>query len=92
MGAVTVRLHVGEAAIASLATAAARRVPGVVAYRADPAQTPEGTDVAVAVVTRLGHNCRDLAAAVQQAVTTVLAEQAGIAARVQVTIAEVLLD
>ena len=48
--------------------------------------------MAVAVVTRLGHNCRDLAAAVQQAVTTVLAEQAGIAARVQVTIAEVLLD
>jgi uncharacterized alkaline shock family protein YloU len=91
----SVRLHIGDAAVASMATAAARQVPGVVAHRAEVVRTAvdtEGTEVAVTLVTRWGHNCRDLAAAVQQAVTLALAEQAGIAARVQVTIAEVLLD
>lgn len=48
--------------------------------------------VTVTVATRLGHNCRDLAAAVQQAVTLAVSEQTGLAAHVQVTVAEVLLS
>lgn len=110
-----VRLQVGDAAVAAIAAAAARPVPGVVALRADLARPAQGlvssasrrpsavqgvaavvvddaAEVAVAVVTRLGHNCRDLAAAVQQAVTRLLVEQTGLTVRVQVTVAEVLLE
>lgn len=114
--AASVRLHVAEAAVASIAAATARRVPGVVALRAGLTRTlfglarsvlgrarpaSDGVDavvsgdeaeVAVTVVTRLGHNCRDLATAVQQAVTLAVTRQTGLAAHVEVTIAEVLLD
>lgn len=110
-----VRLKVGDAAVAAIAAAAARPVPGVVALRADLTRTAlagsvvgrpsvvEGVavvavdddasaaEVAVTVVTRLGHNCRDLAAAVQRTVTHELVEQTGLTVRVRVTVAEVLL-
>lgn len=113
-----VRLRVGDAAVARLAAARARQVPGVVALRPDlarallaaagsvlgldgsttlPAEgvsadvTGSSARVAVTVVTRLGTNCRDLARAVQEAVVAELAEQAGIAATVEVTVADVLL-
>lgn len=46
-------------------------------------------EVSVAVVTRLGYNCRDLAQAVQQAVAAELIVGAGLTARVTVTITEV---
>ena len=82
-----VRLHVADAAIASVAAAAARAVPGVLAPRADVA--PEL--VRVAIVTRLGDNCRDMAEAVQRNVTRTLVEQTGQTAQVEVTVAEVLL-
>ena len=48
--------------------------------------------VALTVVTRLGHNCRDLAQAVQRAVAAEIAGYTGLVATVTVTIAEVLLD
>ena len=48
--------------------------------------------VALTVVTRLGHNCRDLAQAVQREVAAEIAGYTGLAATVTVTIAEVLLD
>ena len=124
MGRVTpVRLHVGEAAVAAIATAAALRVPGVVALRSDlRSDLPQAllgragsvlgrgqgsrragvdavvdddhgtTDLRVTIVTRLGHNCRDLANAVQQSVTQAVTAQSGLAARVHVTVAEVVFD
>lgn len=49
-------------------------------------------EVAVEVVTRLGHNCRDVAQAVQHAVHVEVAAYTGLVAVVRVTIAEVLLD
>jgi uncharacterized alkaline shock family protein YloU len=54
----------------------------------------EGTtaDITVTVVTRLGHNCRDLARAVQQEVAAEVAAQTGLQAHVRVTVADVLLD
>ena len=82
-----VRLHVADAAVASVAAAAARSVPGVLGPRADV--TP--TLIRVAIVTRLGDNCRDIAAAVQRVVTQTLAELTGQTAQVEVTVADVLL-
>jgi uncharacterized alkaline shock family protein YloU len=48
--------------------------------------------VSVAVVTRLGHNCRDLAQAVQREVAAELASYTGLSTVVTVTIVEILLD
>lgn len=55
--------------------------------------TVDGTvaEVTVTIVTRIGDNCRDVAVAVQRGVMAELAEQAGLAARVRVTVADVLL-
>jgi uncharacterized alkaline shock family protein YloU len=113
---IEVRLHVSEAAVASIAAAVAQRVPGVVALRADLGRalaglagsmlgrarstsdgvhvtlTGDEADVRVTIATRLGHNCRDLAAAIQEAVALAVAEQTGLAVQVGVTVAEVLLD
>jgi uncharacterized alkaline shock family protein YloU len=82
-----VTLHVADAAVASVAAAAARQVPGVVAARADLAAEL----VRVTIAVRLGDNCRDVAEAVQRGVTHTLAERAGRAALVEVTVAEVAL-
>jgi uncharacterized alkaline shock family protein YloU len=116
-----VRLHVTEAAVASIAAATALRVPGVVGLRPDLARallglagsmlghthaasdgvdatvtgdaaTGQEAEVTVTLATRLGHNCRDLAAAVQEGVALVVAEQTGLAVRVTVTVADVELD
>jgi uncharacterized alkaline shock family protein YloU len=116
VGIAPVRLHVTEAAVASIAAAQALRVPGVVALRPDLARalvglpgsmlgrsrsaadgvdatmTGDGADVTVTVVTRLGHNFRDLAAAVQEAVALAVAEQTGLTVHVAVTVADVLMD
>ena len=85
MGGVT--LHVADAAVASVAAAAARRVPGVVAARADLAAEL----VRVTISVRWGDNCRDVAQAVQRGVTHTLAELAGRTALVEVTVAELVL-
>ena len=85
MGGVT--LHVADAAVASVAAAAARRVPGVVAAHADLAAEL----VRVTISVRLGDNCRDVAQAVQRGVTHTLAELAGRTALVEVTVAELVL-
>ena len=85
MGGVT--LHVADAAVTSVATAAARQVPGVVAARADLAAEL----VRVTISVRLGDNCRDVAQAVQRGVTHTLAELAGRTALVEVTVAELVL-
>jgi len=82
-----VTLHVADAAVASVAAAAARRVPGVVGARA--ALAAELVRVTISV--RLGDNCRDVAEAVQRGVTHTLAELAGRTALVEVTVAEVVL-
>jgi uncharacterized alkaline shock family protein YloU len=49
-------------------------------------------DVSVTLVTRLGHNCRDVARAVQEEVAAEVAAQTGLSATVTVTVADVLLD
>lgn len=84
MGAVT--LHVADAALASVSGAAAATVPGVVALHVDVGPPL----LRVAIVIRMGHNCRDIAVAVQRAVTHTLAEQIGRTAQVEVTVADVL--
>lgn len=85
MGGVT--LHIADAAVASIAAAAARRVPGVVAARADPAAEL----VRVTLAVQSGDNCRDLAVAVQRGVTHTLAELTGRTAAVEVLVAEIIL-
>lgn len=110
-----VRLTVGDAAVARIAEHRARRVPGVVALRADLAQAllgvagsvlgrplrTEGVQVAVhgctaqvrvTVVTRLGHNCRDLAHAVQREVAAEVWVLTGLTVEVGVTVADVLVE
>lgn len=113
-----VQLRVGEAAVARVAADRTRRVPGVVALRADLARTllgaagsmlgrdrgalptdgvtasvdGGGAEVSVAVVTRLGYNCRDLAQEVQRVVAAEVVAYTGLSVVVRVTIAEVLLD
>jgi uncharacterized alkaline shock family protein YloU len=89
VGGVTpgITLHIADAARASIAAAAARAVPGVAAARAD--LSPALVRVTIAV--RSGENCRDLAAAVQRAVTHTLAELTGQTAAVEVLVAEVIL-
>jgi uncharacterized alkaline shock family protein YloU len=82
-----VTLHVADAAVASIAAAAARQVPGVVAARADLAAEL----VRVTLAVRLGDNCRDVAEAVQRGVTHTLGELAERTALVEVTVAEVVL-
>jgi uncharacterized alkaline shock family protein YloU len=85
-----VTLHVADAALVSIATATAGAVPGVLGLRAD--RSPRlGSLVRVRIVVRMGDNCRDVAEAVQRAVTHTLAEQAGQTVTVEVTVAEVLL-
>jgi uncharacterized alkaline shock family protein YloU len=91
--------------VVALRPALARALVGLAGSLGRPRSASDGVDVAVAdeegaataavtvtVATRLGHNCRDLAAAVQQAVTLAVSEQTGLAAHVQVTVAEVLLN
>ena len=85
MGGVT--LHVADAAVTSVAAAAARQVPRVVAAHADLAAEL----VRVTISVRLGDNCRDVAQAVQRGVTHTLAELAGRTALVEVTVAELVL-
>ena len=111
-------LHIGDSAVARIAEQRARRVPGVVALRADLAQALLGVagsvlgpdrhrrptdgvsaavhgpsaEISVTIATRLGHNCRDLAHAVQREVTAAVAEQTGLDVLVRVTVAEILLD
>jgi uncharacterized alkaline shock family protein YloU len=70
-----------------VAAAASRRVPGVVAARADLAAEL----VRVTISVRWGDNCRDVAQAVQRGVTHTLAELAGRTALVEVTVAELVL-
>jgi uncharacterized alkaline shock family protein YloU len=48
-------------------------------------------EVSVTIVTRLGHNCRDLAQAVQREVTAEVAAYTGLEVQVGVTVAAVLL-
>jgi uncharacterized alkaline shock family protein YloU len=48
--------------------------------------------VSVAVVTRLGHNCREVAQAVQREVAREVTSFTGIAATVTVTVADVLME
>lgn len=115
----TVRVHIGDAVVARVAAQHARRVPGVVALRADLAQAllglaegvlrpdrsgalpadgvhaavHDGTaEVTITLVTRLGHNCRDVAQAVQVAVAGELRAYTGLEVLVRVVVAEVLLD
>ena len=49
-------------------------------------------EVSVTVVTRLGHRCRDLAAAVRRAVADEVRATTGLPATVRVTIADIRLD
>jgi hypothetical protein len=82
-----VTLHVTGTARASVAAAAARAAPGVVAARVDLAPAL----VRVTVAVRSGDNCRDVAEAVQRGVTHTLAELAWRTALVEVTVAEIVL-
>jgi uncharacterized alkaline shock family protein YloU len=52
----------------------------------------QAAEVSITVVTRLGHNCRDVARAVQEQVAAEVAAQTGLTVTVTVTIADVLLD
>ena len=118
-------VHVGDAVVARIAAERARRVPGVVALRADLGQALLGlagsvllrdalhrdrgagtlptdgvqaqvhggsADVTVVLATRLGHNCRDLAQAVQVAVADEVRAYTGLDAVVRVVVSDVLLD
>jgi uncharacterized alkaline shock family protein YloU len=90
-----VRFHVAGAVVARVAERRARAVPGVVALRpggTGAAVDGDSAEVSVAVVTRLGHNCRDLAQAVQREVAAELASYTGLSTVVTVTIVEILLD
>lgn len=49
-------------------------------------------EVSITLATRLGHNCRDLAQAVQREVATEVRAYTGLDVLVRVTVAEVLLD
>jgi uncharacterized alkaline shock family protein YloU len=49
-------------------------------------------EVSVTIVTRLGHNCRDLAQALQREVAAEVAAYTGLDVLVRVTVADVLLD
>ncbi|WP_300009054.1 Asp23/Gls24 family envelope stress response protein [Pseudonocardia sp.] len=112
-----VRVHVGDTVVARVAAQRARRVPGVVALRADLAQALLGfadsllnagggalptdgvhasvrggsAEVSITLATRLGHNCRDVAQAVQQEVAAEVRAYTGLDVVVRVTVAEVLL-
>lgn len=113
-------VHVGDAVVARIAAERARRVPGVVALRADLSQALLGlagsvllrdrgpgtlptdgvqaqvhgssADVTITLATRLGHNCRDLAQAVQVAVADEVRAYTGLDAVVRVVVSDVLLD
>lgn len=88
-GVVALRADLGRT-LTGLAGSMVGRAPiaqGVSAVVADDA-----TELEVTIVTRLGSNCRDVAAAVQQAVTTAVVEQTGLATHARVTVAEILLD
>jgi uncharacterized alkaline shock family protein YloU len=89
-----VRFHVADAVVTRVARRRARQVPGVVDVRHGATATVAGggAEVALGIVTRLGHNCRDLAQAVQREVAAELAAYAGLTAVVAVTVEDVLLD
>ena len=93
-GTPPVRFHVADAAVARVAQRRAEQVPGVVALRRGAtAAVQDGTaEVRLAVVTRIGHNARDLAQAVQREVAAELAAYTGLRAVVAVTVAEILVD
>jgi uncharacterized alkaline shock family protein YloU len=51
----------------------------------------QAAEVSITIATRLGHNCRDLAQAVQREVAAEVAAQTGLDVTVRVTIVDVLL-
>jgi uncharacterized alkaline shock family protein YloU len=65
-------------------------VPGVLGLRVDRSPHLQSL-VRMRIVVRLGDNCRDVAEAVQRAVTHTLAELAGRTVTVEVMVGEVLL-
>lgn len=115
-----VRMRVGDAVVARVAAQRARKVPGVVALRADLTQALLGladsvlsgdrergtipadgvhaqvhgtsAEVTITLATRLGHNCRDVAQAVQVAVADEVRTYTGLDTLVRVVVAEVLID
>lgn len=115
-GVPSVRVHVSDTVVARVAAQQARRVPGVVALRADLGQALLGiagsalgqdrstlstdgvsatvngrsAEVSVTIVTRLGHNCRDLAQAVQREVAAAVSAYTALDVHVQVTVADIL--
>lgn len=67
--------------------AARRRTDGVTAV-----VEAASAEVAITIVTRLGHHCLDLVQAVQRAVAAEVTALTGLRTTVRVTIADILLD
>lgn len=88
-----VEFHVADAVVAKVARLRARQVPGVVSLRHGAGTVADDTArVDLTVVTRLGHNVRDVVQATQREVAAEVAAYTGLAAVVAVTVADVLLD
>jgi uncharacterized alkaline shock family protein YloU len=91
-GVVSLRADLAQALLGVAGAVFGQDRAGVLSADGVSAQVHGGAaDVTVTIVTRLGDNCRDVAIAVQKAVTAALAGQAGLDAQVRVTVADVLL-
>ena len=91
-GVVSLRADLAQALLGVAGAVFGQDRDGVLSADGVSAQVHGGAaDVTVTIVTRLGDNCRDVAIAVQEAVSVALAGQAGLDAQVSVLVADVLL-
>jgi uncharacterized alkaline shock family protein YloU len=91
-GVLALRAELGRALLAATGSALAGTTPRTSSSGAIATVKDGRATVAITVVTRLGHNCRDLARAVQLATATAVAGYTGLEVTVAVTVAEVVLD
>ena len=91
----------GRSGVLALPAGLGRTVLGFAGSVPDAQTLPAGAsatvrdgsvEVALTLVTRLGHNCRDLAQAVQREVAAEVRAYTGLSAVVSVTIAEIVTD
>jgi len=89
-GVVALRADLGQALLGIAGSVLGQDRPTLSADGVGATVNGRSAEVSVTIVTRLGHNCRDLAQAVQREVAAEVSAYTALDVHVQVTIADIL--
>ncbi|MGI9000465.1 MAG: Asp23/Gls24 family envelope stress response protein [Pseudonocardia sp.] len=89
-GVVALRADLGQALLGIAGSVLGQDRPTLSADGVGATVNGQSAEVSVTIVTRLGHNCRDLAQAVQREVAAEVSAYTALDVHVQVTIADIL--